>query len=603
MDWVDHWLAGLVHQSGRSDPTECFRHERFIVSRTVSTLAALAAIPPYLIGRGAPTALEILSLAVFLAPLAAVVLASRTGRLDGAQAIVSAALMLFAAGASATFGGTSTLAILALAFVPLEALLSGSRRATAVAALLGLFGIPFVLIFEANGLGGGGPTALATVFAVGFAVALGHAVGQAVGDFRLRAHLQTALRSGEARESAAFQAIDDLVTWHDCNGSVVKANGGGARLLGTVPMQLKGRGFFCRIHVADRPAYLKAISDAASATEPVVVQFRMRAGDGVDPLLHRNPALARIGSRGAQDLVWVEMRAHRLRAPGEDGAVVVAATRSIAEHMQRAEELETLHRAANRAGEERAQLLATASQELRTPLDAIIGYAAMLKAKGGSGPMAKEYAEIIHFSGQHMLGVVSTLLDLSAVEAGGRDLDLESLDVAELVQDCCRSMTSSADRAGVAIAHHVSRNVPELFADRQACEQILLHLLSSAVKFTPRGGLVTVQAKREGERIAFTVRETGIGAPGVEPLQVGDRFRRSSAGRPRPEKSDGLGLSVVRSLVGLHQGRISIASTPGDGMSVTVSLPVEAGRTRRATPPMDSIVPPPVEGALALKTG
>ena len=137
-----------------------------------------------------------------------------------------------------------------------------------MAALLGLFGIPFVLIFEANGLGGGGPTALATVFAVGFAVALGHAVGQAVGDFRLQAHLQAALRSGEARESAAFQAIDDLVTWHDCNGSVVKANGGGARLLGTVPMQLKGRGFFCRIHVADRPAYLKAISDAASATEP-----------------------------------------------------------------------------------------------------------------------------------------------------------------------------------------------------------------------------------------------------------------------------------------------------------------------------------------------
>jgi two-component system, cell cycle sensor histidine kinase DivJ len=603
MDWVDHWLAGLVHRSGRSDLTERFRHERFIVSRTVSTLAALAAIPPYLLGRGAPTALEILSLAVFLAPLAAVVLASRTGRLDGAQAIVSAALTLFAAGAAASLGGASTLAILALTVVPLEGLLSGSRRATAAAALLGLLGIPFVLIFEANGLGGGGATALATVFAVGFAVALGHAVGQVVCDLRLKAQLQAALRSGEARESAALQAIDDLVTWHDCNGSVVTANGGGARLLGTAPIHLQGRGFFDRIHVADRPAYLKAISDAARAAEPVVVQFRLQAGDGVDPLLHHNPAVARIGSRGAQDLVWVEMRAHRLRAPREDGAVVVAATRSIAEHRQRAEELENLHRTAKRAGEERAHLLAKVSQELQTPLNAIVGYAEMLKGKGGSGPMAKEYAEIIHFSGQHVLGVVSTLLDLSAVEAGSRDLDPESLDVAELVQDCCRTMASSADRAGVAIEQHVSRNLPELFADRQACEQILLNLISNAVKFAPQGGLVTVQAKRDGERIAFTVRDTGIGASGAELPQGGDRFHRATAGRLRPEKSDGLGLSVVRGLVGLHQGRISVASTPGDGMSVTVSLPVEAGGTKRAAPPNDSIVPRPVEGALALRTG
>ena len=226
----------------------------------------------------------------------------------------------------------------------------------------------------------------------------------------------------------------------------------------------------------------------------------------------------------------------------EDGAVVVAATRSIAEHRQRAEELENLHRTAKRAGEERAHLLAKVSQELRTPLNAIIGYAEMLKGKDGSGPMAKEYAEIIHFSGQHMLGVVSTLLDLSAVEAGSRDLDPESLDVAELVQDCCRTMASSADRAGVAIAQHVSRNMPELFADRQACEQILLNLLSNAVKFTPRGGLVTVQAKREGERIAFTVRDTGIGAPGAELPQARRSLlsrlvgppARGEGRRPRP---------------------------------------------------------------------
>ncbi|HEX2510232.1 MAG TPA: histidine kinase dimerization/phospho-acceptor domain-containing protein, partial [Microvirga sp.] len=446
MDWVDHWLAGLVHQSGRSDPTECFRHERFIVSRTVSTLAALAAIPPYLIGRGAPTALEILSLAVFLAPLAAVVLASRTGRLDGAQAIVSAALMLFAAGASATFGGTSTLAILALAFVPLEALLSGSRRATAVAALLGLFGIPFVLIFGANGLGGGGPTALATVFAVGFAVALGHAVGQAVGDFRLRAHLQAALRSGEARESAAFQAIDDLVTWHDRNGHVVKASPAATKLLGVSPSCLVGRGLLSRVHVSDRPAFLKAISDAALADRPVALEFRLHleASEGRED---RHPAR----------VIWVETRAHRIDA--EAGATgeyaVVAVTRDVTDHKRRAEDFERARSDAEAADESKARFLATVSHELRTPLNAIIGFSEMLmneEAMKLDVARRHDYAELINASGQHLLSVVNGILDMSKIETGNFEITPEPFAPGAVIKNCCELLALRARESGLTLA-------------------------------------------------------------------------------------------------------------------------------------------------------
>ena len=192
--------------------------------------------------------------------------------------------------------------------------------------------------------------------------------------------------------------------------------------------------------------------------------------------------------------------------------MVVAATRSIAEHMQRAEELETLHRAANRAGEERAQLLATASQELRTPLDAIIGYAAMLKGKVARVRWRRSTPKSSTFRAS-TCSAWSPHCSISAVEAGGRDLDLQIPRRCRIGAGLLPQHDVVRRSGGVAIAHHVSRNVPELFADRQACEQILLHLLSSAVKFTPRGELVTVQAKREGERIAFTVRETGIGAP------------------------------------------------------------------------------------------
>ena len=185
---------------------------------------------------------------------------------------------------------------------------------------------------------------------------------------------------------------------------------------------------------------------------------------------------------------------------------------------------------------------------------------------------------------------------ISAVEAGGRDLDLESLDVAELVLDCCRSMTSSADRAGSPLritcreCAGTFRRSASLRANSPspALERGQVH---AARRTRHRPGEARRRAHcihRARDRDRRTRSRTAPGRRSLPSLL---------GGPPAPEKSDGFGLSVVRSLVGLHQGRISIASTPGDGMSVTVSLPVEAGRTRRATPPMDSIVPPPRRGS------
>jgi cell cycle sensor histidine kinase DivJ len=402
--------------------------------------------------------------------------------------------------------------------------------------------------------------------------------------------------------------MDDLVTWHDHTGGVLKANTPGAKTLGAGPQQLQGRGLFNRIHVADRPAYLKALSDAAAGQEPVTVQFRVARGESPDPGFDRKPVLVRLGGRkgadrGAPDLVWMEMRAHRLRVPGEDGSSVVAVTRSIAAHKQQTDELEALHRKAQHATEERARLLATVSHELRTPLTAIIGYADMLRSGLGTGPRAEDYAGIIHHSGEHMLGLVSSLLNLCAIEAGGRDLEPEPVDVAALIEDCCRTLSLGAERAGIAIDRVVPGHLPEMWADRQACEQILLNLLSNAVKFTPRGGRITVEARRDGERLALTVRDTGIGVLAAELPRLGSPFYRAASGQGLPEGGHGLGLSVVRGLVGLHQGRIDIASAPGDGTRVTVSLPLRTQRGRRNASLSATLPQRPIHGALALKTG
>jgi cell cycle sensor histidine kinase DivJ len=239
------------------------------------------------------------------------------------------------------------------------------------------------------------------------------------------------------------------------------------------------------------------------------------------------------------------------------------------------------------------------SHELRAPLNAIIGYSELMTERGlpggrfgaqdraSAGRSGQQqglgdpnYAGIIRETGEHMLGLVSTLLDLSTIEAGHYDLAPEPLDVAELVSEGCRTMELVAGRAGVAIAQDVAPNLPELQADRRACLQILLNLLSNAVKFTPAGGLVTVQARRDGERITLTVRDTGVGVLPGELPRLGEPFYRTPAGRSRSRSGCGLGLSVVRNLAALHGGRVHIASDPGAGLSATVSLPIDSAGCR-----------------------
>jgi two-component system, cell cycle sensor histidine kinase DivJ len=593
MNWVDDWLHGLVHRSVRSDPAERGRHERFLVARTVAPLVAFAALPPYLIGRVVPTAIECLAVATLAVALAAAFMLSRKGRLLPAQLIVSVALSLLV-GAGLAAGGPRSMTLLLLLAIPFDAFLAASARAATLAFLVALVGVPLSAWLLANFGLAREDAVSATLAAIAVAVGFGHVCAKAVGDHRLKAVLQGALRSGEARESAALQSIDDLVTLHDRNGSVLRANSAASKLVGVPCAALHGRGLFARIHVSDRPIFLKAVSDAATASEPVVAQFRLQVGAA--ELAPESADLAsRLCARNAPTTIWVEMRANRLSTPGEEGATVVAVTRDISQHKQHADAIDALRREAERAGEDRAQLLATVSHELRTPLTALIGYAELLTGRGGtgSGDKSPEYALIIRQSGEHMLDVVNTLLDLSTIEAGRYGIAPEPLDTAELVRDACKFMSLMADRAGVTLVQEVAGGLPALRADRRACQQILLNLLSNALKFTPVGGLVTVEARREGERIQLIVRDTGIGVCEAELSRLGVPFFQAASARGRSAKGSGLGLSVVRGLVGLHGGRVSFSSAPGNGTSVTVSLPIDADHPRAALPaPVHNLASP-----------
>ena len=604
INWIDDWLAGLVHPSRRADPVERSRQERFLTSRTASTGAALLGLPPYLLGNGIPTPLEGLALLALAAPFAALVWLFRTGGLAAAQTLVSLALAMFAAAAVASFGGVDSPAVLALAIVPLDALFSGSRPAIfgAIAVAIGSFVLALALeaapIEPANGL--------TAVFVVGLALGFGHAVAQIVSDHRLAVMLRLAQNAGEARENATFQAIDDLVTWHDRNGSVLRANAAATKLTGVPATLLQGRGLFNLIHIADRPAYLKAISDAATAAEPVSVSLRLQVGEGALVPCRPEPAPSSLATRGWHRAIWVELRAHRLQTAGDESCTVVAVMRDISEHRRRADELEALRRRAEQANESRARLLVAASHELRTPLDAIIGYAELMTGRESPPAVGSphEYPHLIAQSGRQMMGVVSTLIDLATIEAGHYDLAPEALVMTELVDEGCRSMQVCADRAGIALVQDVAPHLPPLRADGRACRQILANLLSNAIAFTPRGGLITVQVRRDGDRMTLAVRDTGIGVPSTELSRLAEPFYRGSSARGRAERGSGLGLTMVRDLAALQGGRVTFASGPAGGLAATVSLPIDAGRPNRATEPARiHILPRFSDGALAIRTG
>lgn len=581
--WIDEWLIGLVHRSVLDHPAERLRQERFVVSRLATSLVALVGLPLSLLGEVPPALLGSWGLLI-LAPLAAVFVLSRWGSLAASQALVSVVLTGFIARDMAAGGVSFPLMLLALAAVPLEALSSGSRGGGLVAALLALLGLPLGLLLQGQGVAGES-LPLGAVAAIAGAVLFGHGLSRSVMDRRIEALLASRSDPDHGRDAQTLAVVDDLVTWHDANGVVLRSNGPGAPLLGAPGSSIQGNGLFTRIHVTDRPAYLKAISDAANGSGFAAARFRVHAGEGP-----------------SQTTLWVEMRAHRLVLPGDESCAAVAVIRDITEHMTRAEELDALRREAVSASEGRGQMLATVSHELRTPLNAIIGYSEILMGKGGPSLADRRegYAQIIHQSSQHMLGVVNSLLDLSAIEAGHYNLAFETIDLADLVGECCTVMALPADQGGLVLKQELAPGLPVLVADRRACRQILLNLLSNAVKFTPRGGEVSVEVRHDGGSILLAVRDTGIGVAQDELSRLGMPFYQ--AGHGRAQKGNGLGLSVVRGLVTLHQGRLRITSTPGSGTCVRISLPADAHRAAAAK----GLVPAPRRtdsDVVLLKTG
>ncbi len=225
----------------------------------------------------------------------------------------------------------------------------------------------------------------------------------------------------------------------------------------------------------------------------------------------------------------------------------------------------------------KSEFLANISHELRTPLNAIIGFSDIMRSKmfGSLGSEKyDEYAEDIHDSGNFLLGVINDVLDMSKIEAGRFDLNLENVPLHTLLDETLRIIHVQAENAELS----VSQKIPEdlmIEADRRAVKQIFLNLLSNAVKFTDKGGKIEVTAKKLKQCVNIVISDNGIGISPDALERLGQPFEQVQDQFTKDHKGSGLGLAIARSLSILHGGSLDIRSTEGKGTTVAVRLPIE----------------------------
>ena len=230
--------------------------------------------------------------------------------------------------------------------------------------------------------------------------------------------------------------------------------------------------------------------------------------------------------------------------------------------------------AANRA---KTRFLANMSHELRTPLNAIIGFAEVIhnQFKGPVGnPQYIDFARAIHESGRHLVGIINDILDLSKVEAGKVQLEEEPTTIVALVDQVAVLMHHSIGHAGLTLDVAIEPGLPEVLVDVRKFDQVLLNLVSNAVKFTPTGGRIRIEGRRSADGgIAVRVTDSGIGIAADELADVLKPFVQSRDAERRRVQGTGLGLPLADQLVKLHGGTMSLASTRGEGTTVTIQLP------------------------------
>jgi PAS domain S-box-containing protein len=225
----------------------------------------------------------------------------------------------------------------------------------------------------------------------------------------------------------------------------------------------------------------------------------------------------------------------------------------------------------------KSDFLATMSHELRTPLNSIIGFSDLI-LEGNAGDLKenqKRYISNISTSGKHLLSLINNVLDLSKIEAGKMELHPEGFPVEEVILEVKQLMASLANKKNIKINYSSDEDVGKVFADKTKIKQILYNLLSNAVKFTPEGGTIDVKVENAGKMVRFSVQDSGIGISSEDMKKLFTPFTQLDSAANRQYEGSGLGLTLVKKFVELHNGKLEVESEPGKGTKFTFELAIK----------------------------
>jgi PAS domain S-box-containing protein len=353
--------------------------------------------------------------------------------------------------------------------------------------------------------------------------------------------------------SMVDNSIDAIVAF-DQDGALIYANRACATLFGDDPVSLIGRGF------------------------PTVHDSNGRGGQALAGALLAAP-FSREYTLAFPDDRTIPCFISANQIGGDDRGTMFAIVRDISEQQAVQDRLERQNVQLATANRSKSEFLTNTSHELRTPLNAIIGFADIIKSEM-LGPLGheqyKEYADDISTSGQHLLNLINDLLDMAKIEAGKLDIKQEEVDLGVSANECMRMVREKAASGGLTLNLEISNPAPVITGDRLKVKQILLNLMSNAIKFTDRGGAVTVSVQEDVDEVMVRVADTGVGIAADDFDRVLAPFGQVDASLSRHNEGTGIGLPLTKALMELHHGTLELDSAVGAGTTVTLRFPRRA---------------------------
>ena len=361
------------------------------------------------------------------------------------------------------------------------------------------------------------------------------------------------------------EEASDIVILHEPDGRIFFASSALERILKRTVADIEQHRFLDLIHPddVDQAATINAVPLPG---QMLTATYRTLHGDG--------------------HYVWIET-ATRGIYDAQTGALrnLISVSRDVTQRMNHELEVKAAQERAESANKAKSRFLANMSHELRTPLNAVIGFTDLMRQRT-FGPLGneryEEYATLIYDSGQLLLDLISDMLDMAKIEAGKLELNYERVDVNGTVEDCVRMLRDRADNNGLELTISLPEEPLFLIADRRAVKQVLLNLLTNAIKFTPAGGHVGVSVRYGDGLATITVRDTGVGIPASELPRLGNPFEQVNCDPMLAKGGSGLGLALVRALMEKHGGTLSVDSEEGVGTTVRITFPLVANKRAAA---------------------